>query len=441
MRRARSRALRAASRAMAELAHLSVIFLAIGRVLLEELAERLVHRRLDDPLDLGVAELGLGLAFELRLGDAHVDDRRQPLAHVVARKRAGQVLEQPLGGAVVVDRARQGGLEPGEVRAALGRVDRVGVGEDLLLVALVVLHRDLDLDAVALALDVDGLRVQRLLVAVEIRDELDDAALVEEIVLLAVALVLEDDAQPLVEEGELAQALGERVEVVLENLEDLLVGEERDLRPRPLGLADLLDRGDRFAAAIALLVDMPAAADLDLEPLRQGVDHRNTDAVQAAGDFIARLVELAAGVQLGERNLGGRDLLRGMLLNRDAAAVVGHRHRIVGVHDDADLGPVTGQVLVDAVVDHLVDQVVQSGDAGAADVHRGALAHRLQPLEDLDVRGIVVGNFLPVLFVVLSHVDSSSPSVPSSSRLTSPGAAPRQPSKNAATHRIRPPTG
>ena len=36
------------------------------------------------------------------------------------------------------------------------------------------------------------------------------------------------------------------------------------------------------------------------------------------------------------------------------------------------------------VVHNLIDQVVQAGLAGGADVHTRALAHRLQPLQDLD---------------------------------------------------------
>ena len=51
-------------------------------------------------------------------------------------------------------------------------------------VAVVPLQRDFDLDAVALAGEVDHLRVERRLGAVEVLDELVDAALVEELVLL-----------------------------------------------------------------------------------------------------------------------------------------------------------------------------------------------------------------------------------------------------------------
>src|SRR5712664_2773207 len=57
--------------------------------------------------------------------------------------------------------------------------------------------------------------------------------------------------------------------------------------------------------------------------------------------------------------------------------------------DQLDGGRMTGERLVDGVVDHLVDQVVQPLGAGAADVHVRALAHRLEALEDLDAVGRV----------------------------------------------------
>ena len=75
--------------------------------------------------------------------------RGQAFADVVAAD-AGvlQVLGQVALGRVVVDRPRQRGAEPGQVRAALVRVDVVGEREDQLGVAVVPLQRDLGVDAV-----------------------------------------------------------------------------------------------------------------------------------------------------------------------------------------------------------------------------------------------------------------------------------------------------
>ena len=56
-----------------------------------------------------------------------------------------------------------------------------------------------------------------------------------------------------------------------------------------------------------------------------------------------------------------------------------------------DLGAEAGERLVDGVVDDLVDEVVQAQHAGRADVHAGALADRLEALEDRDVLRVVAG--------------------------------------------------
>ena len=50
---------------------------------------------------------------------------------------------------------------------------------------------------------------------------------------------------------------------------------------------------------------------------------------------------------------------------------------------------VAGQRFVDRVVDDLVDEVVQAALGRRADVHAGAFANRLEPLEHLDLPCVV----------------------------------------------------
>ena len=254
LRRTRSRALRAASRARAASTALSDDLLRDRRVLLEIRPELVVDDRLDDPLDLGVAELRLGLPFELRPRDLDADDGDQALADVVAADvRVLQILGQVVLAGVVVDRPRQRRAEARQMRAAFVRVDVVGERIHRLGVAVVPLQRDLDVDAVLLAVHVDRLVVDGGLVLVQILDERDDPAFVQELVRLAVALVVERDGDAAVEEGELAQTLGERVEAELGGLEDLRVRLEGDLGAALLGRAGDLESRLRRAALVALL--------------------------------------------------------------------------------------------------------------------------------------------------------------------------------------------
>jgi hypothetical protein len=82
---------------------------------------------------------------------------------------------------------------------------------------------------------------------------------------------------------------------------------------------------DRLAVLEAGVVFLAVAPDAQLEPVGQRVDHRDADAVQAAGDLVGVLVELPAGVQLGHDDLGRRDALLLVDAHGDAAAVVGDR--------------------------------------------------------------------------------------------------------------------
>ncbi len=124
---------------------------------------------------------------------------------------------------------------------------------------------------------------------------------------------------------------------------------------------------------------------LDVEPGGQRVDHRRADAVQAAGGDVGAAAELAAGVQLGEDHLDPGQPGLGLLVDRDAAAVVVTSAEPSGCRIDVDPRAVPGQRLVDGVVDDLPQAVHQPAGVGGPDVHARPLAHRLQALEDQQV--------------------------------------------------------
>ncbi len=246
---------------------------------------------------------------------------------------------------------------------------------------------------VPLGADHDRLGDQRLLRAVEIAHERRGAALVEELLALdvGVAVVGQHHLGAGVEERQLAQPVLDRGVVELDHGEGGGRRQERHLGAAlaVLARADDLERGHRHAVVELDLMLLALAPDAALERRRQRIDDRHADAVQAARNLVGVLVELAAGVQLGEHDLGGRALgiVVVVLLDagRDAAAIVAHRARAVGVQRDQALRCVSGQHLVDGVVDDLVDHVVQARPVvGVADVHAGALADGVEPLQHLD---------------------------------------------------------
>ena len=159
-----------------------------------------------------------------------------------------------------------------------------------------------------------------------------------------------------------------------------------------VGVADHGERSDRVAVVELHEMRLAVAPDGELEPGRQRVDHRDADAVQAAGHLVRVLVEFSAGVELGHDDLGGGNALAFVDVDRDAAAVVAHGAGTVGIERDHDVLGKAGQRLVDGVVDDLVDHVVQAGTVvGVADIHAWPLAHGIEPFEHFDRFGVVIG--------------------------------------------------
>ncbi len=57
--------------------------------------------------------------------------------------------------------------------------------------------------------------------------------------------------------------------------------------------------------------------------------------------------------------------------------------------DDLDFAAVAGEMLVDRVVEHLENAVVQTAFIGVADIHAGPFPDRFETLQFVDLRGVV----------------------------------------------------
>ena len=274
--------------------------------------------------------------------------------------------------------------------AAVDGVDVVGERVDAFGEAVVVLQRDLNAGVADAPLDIEGLAVQRHAAEVQVAHERDDAALEIEGPLAFVALpgplVDERDAQALRQVGHLTEALSQRVEAVVDCSEDRPIGHEADRGAvRFGGVALALDGLERHTLHVLLDVQTTVLAHLDAHPFAEGVDHAGADAVQTRGDLVTAAAELAAGVQHGHHHFQGRLLQLRLEVDRDATAIVRDRDRAVGVDNHLDPIAVTGQRLVDGIVDELVDHVVQAVYVGVADVHARPATNSFEALEDLDV--------------------------------------------------------
>ncbi len=173
--------------------------------------------------------------------------------------------------------------------------------------------------------------------------------------------------------------------VVFSGLEYFGVCPKRDGGTRRVRAAGLFHLLGGLAPRKLHLVGGAVAAHLGNNLRGQGIHHRHAHAVQATGHLITVAAELAASMQDGQDNLERRNLHLRMLVYGDTAAIVYHRHRPVGVDSDVHLRTIPRERLVDGVVHHLVDQMMQTFRTGRPYVHARPLAHGLEAFEYLDV--------------------------------------------------------
>ena len=264
-------------------------------MLLEVVAQGLAHGGLHHAHHLVVAQLGLGLTLELRLGHLDRDHGRQTVAEVLFRQldlHLGQLLEQLVVFGIFLERERQAAAEAGEVRASLDGVDVVDIRVDVLVIVGVVGQRHLDGDAVLLRVEMDDVFDQRLLAGVDVFDELLEA-LVAVIhlaagiaLLVAVAHIGERQRDAGVEKRQVAQTVGQSLVVVYGLAEYRRVRMEEDSRARVVGLAYHLQAACRLAVGIFLHVDLAVAVDLGAQIVRQGVDAAHADTVETSRHLV-----------------------------------------------------------------------------------------------------------------------------------------------------------
>jgi hypothetical protein len=137
---------------------------------------------------------------------------------------------------------------------------------------------------------------------------------------------------------------------------------------------------------------LAVAVDGGFAPFGKEVDAGEADAVDAAGDGVAAVVEFAACFELRHGEFDAGDTGFGVDVDGYAAAVVAYGDRVVDVEGDVDLGRTTGQDFVGAVVDDFVNEVMKAVRAGVADVHVRQASNMLKVVHVLDAVGGIGGD-------------------------------------------------
>ena len=367
------------------------------------MVERVLDRLFDDALRLGGGEPVLGLALEFRLADEHRQHGAGADHDVVAGDRGGALaLADALG--VILEPARQRRAQAGFMGAAVRRRDGVAIGVEKAVGVGGPGHRPLRRAVRAGLAGAAGENVGM--------HQRRAGQRFRQIILQAVGEMkgrllrhVVDAAQKFLGAGPADFDAAEQIGLRARHLEHALRLEMRlgaeNFRVGPEAhfgaaavrrLAGVQQFGLRLAALERHPIKLLAARDLDLHALGQRIGDRNADAVQAARGLIDLGVEFAAGMQRAHDHFErGLVLEFRMRIDRNAAAVVGDGDEAVRLHLDFDPVGVAGQRLVHGIVDHFGEQMMQRLLVGAADIHAGAAAHRLEPFQNLDVLGGVAG--------------------------------------------------
>jgi len=106
-------------------------------------------------------------------------------------------------------------------------------------------------------------------------------------------------------------------------------------------------------------------------------------------------------VELGENGFQSGDPGHFMLVDRNAASVIGDRYQAVGKQGNGNLIRVSSHGFIDGIIDHFPDEVVQAGAGGGADIHARALTYRIKAFKDSYLVSAVAAFF--IIFFAHKH--------------------------------------
>ena len=115
--------------------------------------------------------------------------------------------------------------------------------------------------------------------------------------------------------------------------------------------------------------------------------------MEAPGYGVGTLLKLSARVEDGQGDFGRGLVLGGMEPRGNAAAIIRDRDTAVDFQGNLDRFPKARHVFIDAVVHHLVHEMVQALRTRTADVHRGSFPNGFEAFEHTDLLRTIAALF------------------------------------------------
>jgi hypothetical protein len=120
--------------------------------------------------------------------------------------------------------------------------------------------------------------------------------------------------------------------------------------------------------------------------------------VKAPGHSVGLFIELAARVEPGHHEFKGADPLSRVNVNRNAPAVILHAYCIVPFQNHEYIIAMALHGLVNRIINHFKDKMMQSVYARGSNVHTRALSYRFQTFKNSNVLRRIVGSHFYILF-------------------------------------------
>ena len=252
-----------------------------------------------------------------------------------------------------------------------------------------MLHCNLYIDAVTLALTVNNVFIQSFFALVQILNKLFDTALVMEgfCALLSRSLVRQDDAQVFGQECHFTQTLTQYIIVIYRILKNASIRGEGYFCTSLLCRAVTNDfqRIHGFSTLIALLINVSVSAYLNFQPVRKGVYYGSTYTVQSAGYFVPSTAKFSTCMQNGKYNLYRR--FSGFVVDvyRDSTAVIGNGNGIAFVDRYIYLRAKSCKRLIHCIIHNLVYKMVKSAGRSTSDIHTRSFSYCFETFQNLNL--------------------------------------------------------
>ena len=210
---------------------------------------------------------------------------------------------------IVVHSLSNGCLQTRLVGSSIFGADIINEGQDIIWVAIIVLHSHFYLETIWFATKVEN-RCQSFLIFVQVLYEILDTIFIMKghMVVFFLAEVGQRQRHVLQQEGWFFDPLSNGVKFEIRRWKDGWIRHEGDLGPclRLRSCSYLLKSGNWFPTIFkALLVDRSITGNLNLKPTRKGIDDRRSHSMETTRGLIPPLTKLPSGVEDRKNHFNG----------------------------------------------------------------------------------------------------------------------------------------